>query len=129
MKQRWTSTGYAFYEPMPEIMYKGEHCSHVFKCINSRCSITVWQFLDTKDHCSTLNLRVHVNNYWGTKTVAAAANAVSIQVVCNIVGSILTTSSITAHFECKAGQVTYSTCQHSHTETHVEIVKWVCESL
>ncbi|PIL26246.1 hypothetical protein GSI_12002 [Ganoderma sinense ZZ0214-1] len=130
MKKRWTSTIYAFYEPTPEIQYEGSRRSHVFKCMKRSCDVTVRRFLDTKDHSSTSNLRAHANKCWGTETVAAAAEAASVQVARDeIVGSILKTGSITAHFERKAGQVTYSARQHNRTETRVEIVRWVCESL
>ena len=43
--------------------------------------------------------------------------------------SILTIGSITAHFQCKKGTVTYYNCPHTTAETHAEIAKWVCESV
>ena len=130
MKKRWTSSVYAFYEPTPEIEYDGTRCSHVFKCLNRSCGMTVRRFLDTKDHSSTSNLRVHAKTCWGPEAVAAAAEALSVQVARDeIVASILKTGTITAHFERKGGQITYSARQHTRTETWVEIVKWVCESL
>ena len=42
--------------------------------------------------------------------------------------SVLTTGTITAHFERKAGKVTYSNRPLTRAETRMEIVKWVCES-
>ncbi|PIL30443.1 hypothetical protein GSI_07142 [Ganoderma sinense ZZ0214-1] len=130
MQQRWPSTIYAFYKPTPKIQYEGSRCAHIFKCANRGCDVTVRHFLDKKDHSSTSNLRAHAVKCWGPETVTAAAEVASVQVVRKeIVGSILKTGSITAHFEYKASQITYSTRQHSRTEMCVEIVKWVCESL
>ncbi|PIL29407.1 hypothetical protein GSI_09459 [Ganoderma sinense ZZ0214-1] len=130
MQKRWTSTIYTFYKPTPEIQYEENRCCHVFKCTNRGCDVTMQRFLDTKDHSSTSNLRAHAVKCWGPEIVTAVAEAASVNVTREeIVGSILKTGSITAHFTRKAGQVTYSAHQHGRAETRVEIVKWVCESL
>ncbi|KAM5530079.1 hypothetical protein V8D89_016251, partial [Ganoderma adspersum] len=84
-------------------------------------------------------LQTHTKGCWGLETVTMAGQAISVKVVHEeIIGSILRTGSITAHFERKGGQITYCTRQlrlnigpdhHTHSETCVKIVKWVCESL
>ncbi|KAI1793035.1 hypothetical protein LXA43DRAFT_886392, partial [Ganoderma leucocontextum] len=120
MMERWNSTIYAFYDPRPTIEYEEKRRSHLFHCANRGCKVTVRRYLDTKDHSSTSNLRAHAVKCWGPETVEAAKEAANVgEVREKIVGSILKTGSITAHFERKGGQVSYSARQHTRAETRV----------
>ena len=130
MKPGWTSTVYAFYSPTPSIEYVSGRRSHVFHCLGRSCKAKVRRFLDTKDHNSTSNMRRHAIKCWGEEAVEAARSAANVtEAREKIVGGILKNGSITSHFACKTGEVTYSARQHTRTETRVEIAKWVAESL
>ncbi|KIK42769.1 hypothetical protein CY34DRAFT_65992, partial [Suillus luteus UH-Slu-Lm8-n1] len=73
----------------------------------------------------------HVKRCWGETAYEAAQEAKTAESACeSIVGSMLTTGSITSSFERKGkGKITYSHRQHTKSETKAEIVRWVSESL
>lgn len=74
MSKAWTSPVYAFYDPIPEIIYvEGRRC-HVFKCSAQGCKYISRRFLATKDKSSTSNLIKHVKacHGWGEEVWAAA---------------------------------------------------------
>ena len=127
MRAKWTSVVYAFYEEA-EIRYKDDRRQHSFKCSNRGCKVRVNRFLDTKDAASTSNLRRHVLDCWGPELLKTAQEMSDrAEVREKIVKSVLTTGTITAHFERKQGAVTYRNRPFTRAETRTEIVKWVCE--
>lgn len=129
MRKKWNSIMYAFYEEA-EIKYKGDQRQHFFKCLKRRCLVHVNQFLDTKDTSSTSNLHRHVLDCWGPEVLKAVKEVGVRDEVCEkIVKLLLTLGTITAHFECKKGKITYSHWPHTHVETWTEIAKWVCKSV
>ena len=75
-------------------------------------------------------MRRHAIKCWGEEAIEAVRAAVSVsEAQDKIVSSILKNGSITSHFARRTGEVTYSVRQHTHTETRVEIAKWVAEGL
>ncbi len=129
MRKTWDSVIYAFYEEA-EVRYVMQRRVHTFKCSNRGCSRCINRYLDTKDVGSTSNLRRHARKCWGKDILAAAETMLGRQEVReNVVKSILTTGSITLHFERKKGAVTYRNRPHTCAETRTEIAKWVCESV
>ncbi|PIL26839.1 hypothetical protein GSI_11103 [Ganoderma sinense ZZ0214-1] len=87
-------------------------------------------YLDTKDVMSTSNLWCHAQKCWGKDVMEASLKVMNREEVReDIVKSILMTGTITTHFERKQGLITYRNQPHTHTETHAEIVKWVCKSV
>ena len=89
--------------------------------------------MDTKDACSTSNMRKHVKSChgWGKAVLDAADSAKNAEEVREkIVKGILRDGSITEAFERKSnGKPTYSNRPHTRTEVKAEIVRWVCESI
>ncbi|KAG0698044.1 hypothetical protein DFH29DRAFT_810877, partial [Suillus ampliporus] len=131
LRKGWTSPVYAFFEPTPSIEYTNGRRSHVFKCMGKSCNQCVRHYLDKGDAKSTSNMAKHVKRCWGEIAYEAAQEAkTAASARESIVGSILTTGSITSLFERKGkGKVTYSHRQHTKSETKAEIVRWVSESL
>ncbi|KAI1783386.1 hypothetical protein LXA43DRAFT_903694 [Ganoderma leucocontextum] len=126
MRKSWDSIIYAFYEAVPEVKYIDNRRVHSFKCANRGCSRHINRYLDTKDATSTSNMRRHAQSCWGADIIKAAEAALNIDEVReNIVQSILTTGTITSHFERKKGAVTYRNRPHTTAETRAEIAKWV----
>ncbi|KAI1789295.1 hypothetical protein LXA43DRAFT_893148 [Ganoderma leucocontextum] len=120
MKSGWKSTIYAFYDPTPTVEYVSTRRSHVFHCLGRGCKAKVRRFLDTKDYNSTSNMRQHTIKCWGEEAVEAASAAANVSEAREkIVGGILKNGSITAHFQRKAGEVTYSVRQHTRTEARM----------
>jgi len=80
----------------------------------------VRRYLDTTDAKSTGNLRKHAKVCWGEETVAAADKTRDIDAAREALGK-LKDGSITEAFERVAkSKVTYSSRQHTTTET-----RWV----
>ncbi|KAF9536557.1 hypothetical protein CPC08DRAFT_616632, partial [Agrocybe pediades] len=78
LKQDWSSTMYAFFDPTPDIVYIDGRRVHVFSCNAKRCKgkganprLVNW-YLGTKDTSSTSNLRKHAKICYGEETVKAA---------------------------------------------------------
>lgn len=119
LQKDWVSPVYAFFDPTPMIQTVDGRRVHVFKCLGKGCTSTVRRFLDTKDKQSTGNMYKHVKLCWGDEVLKTANGAKDIsEVHGKIVPSILRTGSITAAFERKGnGKVTYSTRQHTRSET------------
>ncbi|RXW23667.1 hypothetical protein EST38_g2184 [Candolleomyces aberdarensis] len=115
LMKNWTSPTYAFFHPRPRItMHKGRKCLE-FICGAPHCKGTgrgeearvVRRYLNTRDETSTSNLQ-------GLKTVKRHPDG-----------------RLEAVFARKGGKeaVTYSTQNHTYEEAHVEIVRWVAESI
>lgn len=122
MSKFWTSPVYAFYDPVPEIIYvEGQRC-HVFKCSAHGCSYTSCWFLTTKDKSSTGNLIKHVKacRGWGEETWAAATACGTAKEARELVtkpGIKMSGSILTSFAQKGKGKVTYSHLNHTKTET------------
>jgi len=102
---------------------------HEFTCLQKHCHQKIVRYLDTKDAQSTGNMRRHVKKCWGEGVLTAAESAKDANEACSrIIHGFLKTGKITEMFERKA-KATYSTIQHTKSETRAEIVRWVAESL
>jgi hypothetical protein len=120
---------YAFFKPTPNIRYNDGRKMHEFTCLRQHCRQKILRYLDTKDAQSTGNMRRHVKKCWGEGVLTAAESAKDAnEARSKIVNGFLKTGKITEMFERKAN-VTYSTIQHTKSETRAEIVRWVAESL
>ncbi|KAL1716416.1 hypothetical protein EV715DRAFT_205342, partial [Schizophyllum commune] len=135
MMRKWVSPIYAFYHPTPEIEYvagKGSSSrrAHLFSCFNKGCKKTVRRYLDTVDKVSTSNLIRHAQTCWGHEAVAIAQTYGNATVArAKVVEPLRTSGKITAAFARQGkGKITYSTRQHTKTETKAEIVKWMAQS-
>ncbi|PIL33222.1 hypothetical protein GSI_04672 [Ganoderma sinense ZZ0214-1] len=129
MQKKWNVPIYAFYEEA-EIRYKDGRRQHSFKCSKRGCSVHVNRFLDKKDASSTSNLHRHATDCWGPVVMKAAKEVANRNEAREkIVQSLLTSGTITAHFERRKGKITYSHQPHTRAETRLEIAKWVCESV
>ncbi|KAG2337914.1 hypothetical protein BDR05DRAFT_894513, partial [Suillus weaverae] len=122
---------YAFFQPMPTIEYHDQRCCHVFKCAAHGCNHRVRCYLDKKDVKSTGNMHKHIKSCWGQPALQAAMDCGNPTAARDgPIKSLLETGSIKTSFDHKGkGKVTYSHCQHTHTETRAEIVRWVSEGL
>ena len=143
-QKKWHAPIYGFFKPTPDIEYKDNRRSHVFRCLAKGCSGVVRRFVD--NDASTSNLIRHARKCFGEDTVKAAKNAKDAREVRDkIVGSILRDGTITAVFQRKDREkVSYSHRQHTRTETRLvalhtcrapvdsldraELVRWVAES-
>ncbi|KAL1936981.1 hypothetical protein VTO73DRAFT_2438 [Trametes versicolor] len=130
LRADWTSPVYAFYKATPEIVYEKGRRAHVFACLAKGCKYTCRRFLDTGDSSSTGNLRRHVRKCWGAQVLKDADKAESVaEVREKIVGGLQKDGVITYSFARKKGKVSYSHRTHTRSETRVEIVKWVTQSM
>jgi hypothetical protein len=130
MAKDWTSPIYGFFQPRPEIkIVDGRRC-HEFQCAAPLCKgkgikpRMVRRYLDKGDRNSTSNMHKHAKNCWGEETVSKALDTkgeLSISDVRKSLGQAkLHDGSITASFERKGkGSVTFSTRQHTYTETRL----------
>lgn len=93
--------------------------AHIFKCAKPGCKKTVTRYLDTKDAKSTGNLRKHAKVCWGVDAVTAADRCANAQSARPHLEEMGQTGKMLMYFErAKAeGRVTYSTIQHTRTET------------
>ncbi|KAM5529976.1 hypothetical protein V8D89_016357, partial [Ganoderma adspersum] len=131
MMDKWDSPIYVFFEPVLELKYVDECCSHVFQCSAHKCGTQIHRFLDSKDRSSTGNLQCHIWSCWDDKAVNTACMATNIKKVQEkIISALLQDGLIMAAFEQKKGEgkVMYSHGPHTRTETCMEIVQWVAES-
>lgn len=119
MMKTWTSPIYAFYEPVPSIIYVESRRCHVFKCTARGCKFTSRRFLDTKDKSSTGNLVRHAKACWGEECWQAANACHTAEEARESVTKPYNLSgSITASFSPKGkGKVTYSHRNHTKAET------------
>ena len=117
----WVSPIYSFFDLTPTIVKEGGQCAQVFKCSRRGCKTVVQRYLDMKDACSSSNLQKHVRTCWGDKVLKAVDKAKdAFEAWTKITGPFLRTGTITASFECKGKQVTYSHRQHTRAETRCE---------
>ncbi|KAI0716611.1 hypothetical protein C8Q76DRAFT_617562 [Earliella scabrosa] len=122
LQATWDAPIYAFYKPNVTIGHKDGRRYHAFTCAAKGCKRTkkLRRYLDTSDKKSTGNLRKHVKACWGAEVLARADEAVNAdEVRRKIVPGVLRDGTITAHFERKKGEVTYSHRQHTRAETSV----------
>ena len=121
---------YVFFHLEPKIEKVNGRWLHVFRCRGKGCKATIRQFLDTKDACSTGNMRKHVRacSCWGEAALTAADSVANAdEVHTKIVGGILKNGSITEAFKRKGkGKRTYPNWPLTRSEIKVEIVRWVC---
>jgi len=112
LMKRWDAPVYAFFRPMPAIIYVGDRKVHVFECAASHCKCKtrfVRRYIDTGDISSTSNLRRHAIRCWGDDAVAAADQTSNAKVAREALSNKEVNGSITAAFErVGKGKVTYS---------------------
>ncbi|THU82349.1 hypothetical protein K435DRAFT_567369, partial [Dendrothele bispora CBS 962.96] len=131
LKARWTRPIYAFFDPEPTMEYRkdGRKCV-VFRCSAKACkNREVVRYLDTGDSASTGNMRKHVKSCWGEEILAEADNAKDANEARKLTSGYKKSGSISVAFKKGNEKVTYSYRQHTKTETRVEIVRWVSESM
>ncbi|KAI4293804.1 hypothetical protein K525DRAFT_291831 [Schizophyllum commune Loenen D] len=127
--RKWVSPIYAFYYPTPDIEYvpgkSGSRRSHVFTCFNKGCKKKVRRYLDTNDKVSTSNMIRHAQSCWGQEAVSIAqshGNATDARA--KVAEPLKVSGKITAAFARQGkGKVTYSTRQHTKTETKYTLMK------
>ena len=116
---------YAFFKPIPSIVYINDRRVHVFECSAARCmgkgnGRLVRRYLDTGDAKSTSNLRKHVKICWGEDVMAEADKTKDVHAARDAVSKMkLGNGSIMEAFEHVAnkGRMTYSHRQHTTTES------------
>ena len=130
MAKEWTSPIYGFFQPRPTIeTVNGRRC-HEFQCAAPLCKgkgtrpRIVRRFLDKADRNSTSNMHKHAKNCWGDEIVSKALGTkgeLTVDEVRKSLGNAkLHDGSITASFERKGKErVTFSTRQHTYTETRL----------
>ncbi|GLB40080.1 hypothetical protein LshimejAT787_0705900 [Lyophyllum shimeji] len=130
MAKKWDLAVYAFFEPMPKIVYVKGRRAHEFACTARGCKYTARRYLDTRDKTSTSNLIKHVRSCWGEEAWVAANECSTVdEARKSVVSPLNTNGSILASFKLKGkGKVTYSHRQHTRTETRAEIIRWVSET-
>ncbi|TRM62977.1 hypothetical protein BD626DRAFT_403599, partial [Schizophyllum amplum] len=135
MKRKWKGYIYTFYHPDPEIEYvagKGgvPRRVHTFRCFNKGCKQTVRRYLDTGDRVSTGNMTRHAQRCWGEDAVKVAASYGTVERALEKVAKPMKISGklTTAFAQQGKGKITYSTRQHTRTETKAEIAKWMAQS-
>ena len=130
MANDWTSPIYGFFQPRPRIEVVGGRRCHEFQCAAPHCKgkgtkpRIVRRYLDKADRNSTSNMQKHAKNCWGEENVSNALETkgkLSIEDVRkSLANAKLLDGSITASFERKGkGSVTFSTQQHTYTETRL----------
>ncbi|KAI9067826.1 hypothetical protein FKP32DRAFT_1608155 [Trametes sanguinea] len=126
-KKSIKSPAYAFFQvSLPHVHSKRPY--FVFTCRS--CNHTINRYMDTKDAKSTGNLLKHARECYGHSVVGRIMEAKTLKDARAATQSFLEDGKITSVFQRKdKGKVTYSHRQHTHTETRVEIVRWVAESL
>ncbi|KAF8805668.1 hypothetical protein BYT27DRAFT_7258037 [Phlegmacium glaucopus] len=118
LSKEWNLSIYVFFKQIPSITYIKDRRIHVFECAAAHClgkgnGRMVRRYLDTGNAKSTSNLCKHAKICWGDEAVAAADNTKSIQAAREALENMV---SVTSHH------------QHTTTEAHAEIVRWVAES-
>ncbi|KAI0685384.1 hypothetical protein C8T65DRAFT_592366 [Cerioporus squamosus] len=117
----WTSVLYAFFKPIPKIEYVNGRCTHAFKCLAQPCKVQkskgyAWRFLNKGDRTSTSGLKRHAEKCFGVDVMRAAMEVGDIKGVREQIVDPIRKSrpgTITMHFQCKKGQVSYM--HHNHT--------------
>ena len=121
--KRWTGPIYAFFEPVPDIEWVEKsgktRLAHTFTCYNKGCTKKIRRYLDTSDRSSTSNLTRHATSCWGEDAIAAAHDHGTAKAARATVTTPLKRSEdIKLAFDRKGkGKITYSTRQHTRTET------------
>ena len=123
--EEWNSPIYAFFSPVPDIVYVNGCQAHMFKCLGKGCTQTIRRFLDTGDKKSTSNLHRHVKSCWGEDSFNAINEAKGIVAARDAVKSYVKNGSITNAFTRKRkGKVTYSTRPHTKEEIRCVILNF-----
>ena len=118
MMDEWNSPIYAFFSPVPEIIYVKGHRAHVFRCLAKSCKQSIRRFLDKSDAKSTGNMQQHVKNCWGEDVLKSIDGTKSIAATRDTVKSYSANRSITSAFtRAGKGCMTYSHRQHTKAET------------
>ncbi|KIM65713.1 hypothetical protein SCLCIDRAFT_112220 [Scleroderma citrinum Foug A] len=114
LMEEWSSPIYAFFVPIPDIVYIKGHRAHEFKCLGKGCKHRVCQFLDTEDAKSTGKLCRHIRKCWGEDVLNTIGGAESIDATHEGVKKYSENRSITDAFTKKGkGKVSYSTWPHT----------------
>ncbi|KAH9912442.1 uncharacterized protein B0H18DRAFT_825556, partial [Fomitopsis serialis] len=130
MQKKWMSAAYAFFKPDPSIEYIMGRRVHIFHCANTACKQTVKRYLDGKDARSTSNMRKHVKLCWSEEALKAADGTGSASKAKDCVEKYRRTQDIKLSFGVSTKKtVTFSTRQHTPSQTRAEIVRWVSESM
>jgi len=99
LSKDWKSPVYAFYHPVPKIMYVNNRCCHEFLCAAHGCKYKSWCYLDMKDKASTGNLIKHTKSCWGDEAwIAANECQNALEVREKVMSLIAKSGSITAVF-------------------------------
>ncbi|KAF5377290.1 hypothetical protein D9615_006461 [Tricholomella constricta] len=141
LKKTWTLPIYGFFEPTPDICYVSskpgleKRKCHEFVCNAKYCkgkSRIVRRFLHTGDESSTGNLHKHAKRCWGDDSIneAMETDAKADDVRDQRGEPKLRSDDITVSFkQVRKGRVTFSTRNLTKTESRVEYVRWISESL
>ncbi|EIW54545.1 uncharacterized protein TRAVEDRAFT_76646, partial [Trametes versicolor FP-101664 SS1] len=129
LRVKWTSPVYAFYHPDPIIEYVNGRRTHLFRCMAKGCKKTCRRFLDKGNRSLTNNLRRHVRKCWGPEVLKRAEEALNVEEARKLVTGVLQDGDISVVFRRKKGAVLYSHRTHTRSETRIEIVRWVTESM
>ena len=118
MMRDWNSPVYAFFGPMPDIVYVDNWRCHIFKCLVKGCDHKVWHFLDKGNKVLTGNMCKHIRLCWGEDILSQVVEVKNIEAVRDLIRNHTKNGSITVSFKIKGkGKVTYSHRQHTHAET------------
>ncbi|KAL1690457.1 hypothetical protein GGG16DRAFT_55660, partial [Schizophyllum commune] len=135
LQQGWTGFIYAFYKPHVALEYvsgKGgiQRLAHVFLCFNKGCQHSIRRYQDTSDKYSTGNMLRHAESCWGKEAVKIARTHDDCDTArAKVVEPLKFSGKLTVAFARQGkGKITYSTRQHTKTETKAEIVKWMAQS-
>ena len=130
MVKNWTSPIYGFFQLHPTIKVIDGRCCHEFQCAAPLCKgkgtkpQIVRRYLDKANWNSMSNMHKHAKNCWGEEIVSKVLEAKGELSINDVRKSLsqakLHDRSITASFERKGkGSVTFSTQQHTYTETRL----------
>ena len=133
MVKDWTSLIYGFFQVRPTIVEIDGRPCHEFHCAAPTCKgksnrpQIVRRYLYKNDQNSTSNMHKHAKNCWGEEIVSKALEGkgeISIEDVRKGLSlAKLHDGSITTSFERKGkGSVTFSTRQHTYTETRSVVI-------
>ncbi|KIM68549.1 hypothetical protein SCLCIDRAFT_105840, partial [Scleroderma citrinum Foug A] len=99
MMKDWSSSTYAFFSPVPDIVYiDGRRC-HVFSCLRKSCKYKVRCFLDTRDKGSTGNMQKHVQSCWGNNVLKKIDEVATLDAAHEVVKKYSASGSFTSTFE------------------------------
>lgn len=116
MMKHWTSPVYAFYCPIPDIIYVNGQHAHVFRCAATSCKYICWCFLDGPNCSSASNLIKHIKMSWGDSAYKATMDCQHGNEACkSVIKSLMTTGTITMAFNQKGrGKVSYRQSAHKN---------------